>query len=94
VVDPNGQFVYAANNGDSTVSEYQIGAGGVLTPIGTIGTGSGAWFITIDASGRYVYVANFSSSTVSEYTVGVGGVLTLTGTVATGSGPNAFDTGF
>jgi 6-phosphogluconolactonase (cycloisomerase 2 family) len=86
--------VYVENWCDASVSEYTIGAGGALSAIGTIATGSGPWFLTIDPSGRYVYVANFNSSTVSQYTIGAGGALTAVGTVATGNGPNAITAGY
>jgi DNA-binding beta-propeller fold protein YncE len=93
VIDPTGHYVYAANHGGNTVSEYQIGTGGALVAIGTIAAGSGPWYITVDPSGRYVYAANFNDNTVTEYSLGAGGMLTLIGTAATGSGPNAVDTG-
>ena len=68
VIDPTGHYVYAANHGGNTVSEYQIGTGGALIAIGAIAAGNGPWYITVDASGRYVYVANFSDNAPSHST--------------------------
>jgi hypothetical protein len=36
-----GHYVYAANHGGNTVSQYSLGTGGALTFIGTAATGSG-----------------------------------------------------
>jgi DNA-binding beta-propeller fold protein YncE len=37
-VDPAGKFAYVTNSGSNDVSMYSIGATGILTLIGTIGT--------------------------------------------------------
>jgi DNA-binding beta-propeller fold protein YncE len=50
-VDPTGKFVYVANNGSTNISQYTIGAGGVLSPMTTATAGAkpvsitttGAW---------------------------------------------------
>jgi 6-phosphogluconolactonase (cycloisomerase 2 family) len=32
-IDPTGQFLYAANRGTTTISQFKIGANGSLTPM-------------------------------------------------------------
>jgi trimeric autotransporter adhesin len=81
------EYAYASNQSDNTVSEYTIGAGGVLTSIGTQATGAEPNAIAVVPSGRYLYVANWIDATLSEYTIGGDGTLTAIGTVATGSNP-------
>ncbi|MGA7749574.1 MAG: beta-propeller fold lactonase family protein [Gallionella sp.] len=95
-VDPSGSYVYVANysSGASTgtVSEYSIGTGGALTPIGSVTAGSNPISVTVSGS-SYVYVANYSSGastgTVSEYSIGTGGALITPTTVATGKNPSS-----
>ena len=84
-------YVYVANSGDGTVSQYTIGTGGVLTPIipATVAAGINPLSVTVDAQGRYAYVANSSSNNISQYTIGTGGELTpiIPSTISTGAGP-------
>jgi 6-phosphogluconolactonase (cycloisomerase 2 family) len=81
------EYAYASNQSDNTVSEYTIGAGGVLTSIGTQATGTEPNAIAVVPSGRYLYVANWVDGTLSEYAIGSGGTLTGLGTVTTGINP-------
>ena len=81
------EYAYASNQSDNTVSQYTIGAGGVLTSIGTQATGVEPNAIAVVPSGRYLYVANWTDNTLSEYTIGSGGTLTAIGTVAAGVNP-------
>jgi DNA-binding beta-propeller fold protein YncE len=85
-----------ANFGDSTVSQYTIGAGGALNPMtpATVGTGTGPYSVTVDPTGRNAYVANAGDSTVSQYTIGAGGALSAMSpaTVATGGFPRSVTT--
>jgi trimeric autotransporter adhesin len=81
------EYAYASNQNDNTVSQYSIGAAGVLTSIGTQATGVEPNAVAVSPSGRYVYVANWVDNTLSEYTIGSGGTLTAIGTVATGINP-------
>lgn len=48
-VDPSGQFVYVLNQGNNDVWQYTIGAGGVLTQIGTTATGNGGRAMVVRA---------------------------------------------
>jgi 6-phosphogluconolactonase (cycloisomerase 2 family) len=90
-VTVSGSYVYVVNhnyntnNADGSVSEYSIGANGVngvLTGIGTVGTGVEPSSITVDPTGSYAYVANQGDGTVSQYTIS-SGVLTANATAAT-----------
>jgi YVTN family beta-propeller protein len=81
------EYAYASNQSDNTVSQYVIGAGGVLTSIGTQATGVEPNAIAVVPSGRYLYVANWTDNTLSEYTIGSDGTLTAIGTVTAGVNP-------
>jgi 6-phosphogluconolactonase (cycloisomerase 2 family) len=81
------EYAYASNQSDNTVSQYTIGAAGVLTSIGTQATGVEPNAVAVSPSGRFVYVANWVDNTLSEYTIGSSGTLTAIGTVATGINP-------
>jgi len=96
-VDPSGRYVYvghaleAIGYGETTVSQYTIGATGALTPMATpsVAAVSNPVSVTVDPSGRYAYVANWTGFSVSQYTIGADGALTpmATPTVATGPYP-------
>ncbi|WP_457825251.1 beta-propeller fold lactonase family protein, partial [Staphylococcus aureus] len=49
-MEPTGEYVYVSNWGSSTISQYRIGAGGQLSPIGsgTVACGQDPNAITID----------------------------------------------
>lgn len=99
VVDHSGRFVYVANTGDNTVSEYIIDlATGRLSPIqpATLPTGDRPLGLAIDPLGRFLYTANFIDSTISMYRIDqTSGELTATvpasapvpGTVSNFGGP-------
>jgi DNA-binding beta-propeller fold protein YncE len=87
------QSVYATNAGGPTISQFDIGAGGLLSPKSpaTVATGGfpAAFSIVASPDGRSVYVANNVGHTISQYTVGLGGVLVpkTPATVPAGAGP-------
>ncbi len=58
-VDPSSKFVFAANEGDNTLSTYSIGAGGTLSAVAgsPYTVGSKPQSVTVDPSGQFVYVA-------------------------------------
>jgi 6-phosphogluconolactonase (cycloisomerase 2 family) len=80
-VSPDGKTVYVANalNGvGGEVFQYDVGAGGALTPKSPadVSTGGDAPIaIVVSPDGKSVYVANAFGGGVSEYDVGTGGVL-------------------
>jgi 6-phosphogluconolactonase (cycloisomerase 2 family) len=86
VADHSGQYLYAMNNGNGTVSAYQIdqttGALAPLTTGATITTGTSASapaYAALDPTGTYLYVANVGDNTVASFSIGTGGVLTSLG---------------
>jgi 6-phosphogluconolactonase (cycloisomerase 2 family) len=81
------EYAYASNQSDNTVSEYSIGAGGVLNSIGTQTTGAEPNAIAVAPSGLYLYVANWTDNTLSEFKLNGDGTLTAVGTIATGVNP-------
>ena len=91
VVSPSGNYVYAVNNSDGSVSQYSIGAGGQLAPLSpaTVTASPGSESIAFNPAGTYAYVANcplqngtpVASGSVSEFSVSpTTGALTLIGT--------------
>jgi 6-phosphogluconolactonase (cycloisomerase 2 family) len=100
-IDPSNQFAYVANytvdvnpTAAGTVSQYTLGASGLLTPMAvpTVTAGTGPGWIAFDSFGHYAYVVNLGNGTtpgtVSEYSIGSDGALTLIGSVS--AGPSAF----
>ena len=65
--------VYVANarSGGSTVSQFAIGAGGLLSPLSpaTVAADSEPLAVAVTPDGRSVYVTNAGRNTVSQYTV-------------------------
>ena len=82
--------VYVTNSNDNTVSQYDVGAGGALSPKSpaTVATGVAPQGVAVSPDGGSVYVANESRDTVSQFDVGAGGALSpkSPATVATGAG--------
>jgi DNA-binding beta-propeller fold protein YncE len=80
-VNPDGNSVYVTNAGSGvssgTVSQYDVGAGGALSPKSpaTVPAGDGPVGIAVSPDGHSVYVPNNDSTDVSQYTVGAGGAL-------------------
>jgi DNA-binding beta-propeller fold protein YncE len=88
VISPDGRHVYVATEdgagGEKStvggVSQYTVGAGGMLAPDATpaVKAGAGPFSITMAPGGHYVYVANDSTrgaGGISQYTIGAGGML-------------------
>jgi 6-phosphogluconolactonase (cycloisomerase 2 family) len=101
-IDPLNQHAYVVNFGGNpvgnTVSQYNIGPTGALTPMSTptVPTGPFPASIVISPNSKYAYVSNYACSgpgcvaaqgSVSQYTVGADGSLTplSPATVNTGS---------
>ena len=81
-----------------TISQYSIGAGGALAPIGTgsVPAGLGVSSVTVDPTGTYAYATNRGESNLSQYMIGVNGALTplATPTVVAGLHPTSIATGY
>jgi DNA-binding beta-propeller fold protein YncE len=100
-LDFSGSFLYVANSGDATLSQFSIGSGGQLTPLTPATVPAGTDPVSIAAiagpSGGHVYVANSSVSmptatgSVSQFSIGADGTLTPLNpaTVSAGARPVA-----
>jgi 6-phosphogluconolactonase len=80
-IHPNGQYLYTANFGDNSISEFTVNSDGSLTPLATVAAGPGILSspaaLLINKAGTYLYVVNESSSTVVAYSIGSDGSLAL-----------------
>jgi DNA-binding beta-propeller fold protein YncE len=83
--------VYAVANGSATIAQYDIAAGGRLTPKTPTGVAAGtdSYDIAITPDGKSAYVANYDTDSVLQYNIGAGGALSpkTPGSVATGVNP-------
>ncbi len=83
---------YVANHVSSSVSEYGIGPGDLLSPLAPpmVPSGVGPFGVTVSPDGRSAYVTNTNESTVSQYnidaTTGVLGAK-IPASVASGQNP-------
>jgi 6-phosphogluconolactonase len=85
-VAPNGKWVYVSNAGSNTVSGFNIGSGGALTPIGStvLGinpAGSGNLDIAVSSDSQYVYTLNSAAGTISIFGIQKDGSLTPLGQI-------------
>lgn len=85
VITPSGSFVYAANNGDDTVSAYKFDAGsGNLTANGTVQlavtgvTTIGPYRMLVDPAGKFLFVSS-TAGYVFEFAIDSSGGLTPVG---------------
>ncbi len=94
VIDRTGTFLYAVNNGNATVSEYTIGAGGALTAGPVQATGTAPIFASIDSvnPAAQILIVPGGDSTISTYTINATtGALTAVGTPTTIAGSTYLD---
>ncbi len=75
---PGGGLLATANQADSTVSVFSVGAGGALTEINgsPFATGNAPRSVVFSPDGTLLATANQSDNTVSVFAVGAGGALT------------------
>ena len=89
-VHPQGRFLYVANGGNGTISQYHIEANGTLTALGAFFVGGTPAAIAIDDAGRFAYVANASTGQVASYSIDNStGLLSVAGSVAVGTNPDS-----
>lgn len=91
IVHPSGKYVYVTNAGDTTLSQYKIGASigayGALASLSpatvpAVLAGSYGMWISVDPSGQYAYVGKWDNTNVLRYRIGQG-ALTALGTATT-----------
>jgi len=72
-VDPTGNYVYVADQGNNLVEEFSIGSGGGLTYKGSVATGTSPISIAIDPADNNAYVVNYGNpSTITQYSIASG----------------------
>ncbi len=86
--DPDQLYVSNAHNGGAgtgTVSAFQDGPQGTLTPIGSSPFGdlqTAPCWVEISHDGRYLFTVNTASGTISRYAIGRDGSLALLGSTS------------
>jgi 6-phosphogluconolactonase len=91
-ISPNGSYLYTANTGDNSISEFSIGSSGLTeisgSPIGESYTAPLA--LLVDNTSSYLFVANEGSTNLAGYSIGSGGGITLLASspFATNAGPD------
>jgi 6-phosphogluconolactonase (cycloisomerase 2 family) len=89
-VHPTGRFAYVTNATANTVSRYEIGADGELSPLATTDTAAQPRGIQFDASGMHAYMLTGASNDITIFSVNpASGDLVSTGTSRTRSEPAA-----
>lgn len=83
-VTPNGKFAYVSNAGSSSISGFEIGSNGALTPlpgtvVGNNPQGSGNLDITISVDGRFIYTLNSATGDIGIFGIEADGSLTNLG---------------
>ena len=84
-VDLTGTYLYVANTGGGSVSQFSIDATtGALTALipATVTVGTNPAFVVIDPGGKFVFVGNVGSKSVTELTIGSGGLLSNSNTIS------------
>jgi len=71
-----GNYVYVANYGSGSVSQYTITGNGALTAGAVVTAGTGAASVAITPATSFAYVPNYLADSVSIFSIGPGGVLT------------------
>jgi PKD domain/Lactonase, 7-bladed beta-propeller len=76
-VTPDGRSVYASNEGEESVSQFDVGPGGVLVPKSpaTVQVGESPTGVAVRPDGKSLYVADYSTHAVSQLDIGPGGLL-------------------
>lgn len=80
---PSGRYAYIPNFGSSTVSQYAVGANGLLSVIQTDLAGASPFGVAIHPTGKFAYITRSGSNEVGQYTVvdngsGAGSLVPLT----------------
>jgi 6-phosphogluconolactonase len=78
-ISPNGQYLYATNTADSTISSFSIANDGTLTLLGStaVSNGAGAKPVEtrLDPTGRFLYIVESGHDAIGAFAVN-GGTLT------------------
>jgi 6-phosphogluconolactonase (cycloisomerase 2 family) len=74
---PNGNFVYAVNEGDSSIAAFQVGSDGVLGSIGLFNVGTAPNAVASDPAGKFLYVTDGGSNQMYGFLVQPSGSLVM-----------------
>ena len=88
----NGNFVYAANDSDGTISAFQVASSGALSSIGTysLPTDSGPNALASDPTGKFLYVTGGASNQLYGFQVqSNGSLVAMANSVPTDNLPDA-----
>jgi 6-phosphogluconolactonase len=72
-----GNFVYAVNESDATVSALQVGTDGVLSSVGLFKVGTAPNALASDPAGKFLYVTDGASNQMYGFLVQAGGSLVM-----------------
>ncbi len=72
-----GNFVYAVNESDATVSALQVGSDGVLSSVGLFKVGTAPNALASDPTGKFLYVTDGASNQMYGFQVQAGGSLVM-----------------
>jgi 6-phosphogluconolactonase (cycloisomerase 2 family) len=78
---PSGEFLYVANNGDATISEFAIAADGGLSPLRSlpvpVSTGAPTSLV-MDPAGRVLFLISYTpgAGAITSFTIASNGTLT------------------
>ena len=72
-----GNFVYAVNESDATVSALQVGTNGVLSSVGLFKVGTAPNALASDPTGKFLYVTDGASNQMYGFQVQAGGSLVM-----------------
>jgi 6-phosphogluconolactonase len=72
----NGNFVYAVNESDATISAFQVGSDGVLSSIGLVSVGTTPNAVAADPTDKFLYVTDGASNQMYGFVVQSNGSLT------------------
>jgi 6-phosphogluconolactonase len=89
VIDPKGQFLYAADRGANQVASFTIQGSGVLAPVGgsPFPAGTQPMMVAIDSTGTFLYTANQGSNDSSAYKISSGALSPIVGSPFPTAGP-------
>jgi len=76
-----GSDFYTSNPGSASLSGFQDGPGGALTPLGNTETDGGTVDAAVTSDGRFLYVQTGAAGDVDEFAIGAGGALSKIGSV-------------
>nr|WP_315429691.1 beta-propeller fold lactonase family protein [uncultured Albidiferax sp.] len=81
-ISPDGKYLYVANFGSATLSQFSVASTGILSAMSTasVATGVNPYGVAVSPDGLYVYVSNSSGNSISQYSVGSTGALTALST--------------